>query len=60
VVGDGVHIEARCVLKQAVVGRQCTIGRNVKLTNVVLMDRATVQSGCVRVRLRTARHAAQL
>ena len=44
-VGEGTRIDSRCSVKRTIIGRHCTIGRNVKLTNVILMDRVTIQDG---------------
>ena len=44
-VGGSVHVGERCSIKRSIVGAHCSIGSNVKLTNVVLMDHVTVHDG---------------
>jgi len=49
-VGDGTRIDERTVVKRSVVGRQCVIGRDVKIINSVLMDHVTVPDRCRHVK----------
>jgi len=42
-VGEGSRIGERCSVKKSVIGKHCTIGKNVKINNAILMDHVTVQ-----------------
>jgi NDP-sugar pyrophosphorylase family protein len=57
-VAPGAQISASCVigmskigegsaLKVSMVGDRCVIGRNVKITNSVIMDDVTIADKCV-------------
>jgi ADP-glucose pyrophosphorylase len=42
-VGDGSKVGDRCSVKKSVIGSHCTIGKNVKIVNSVIMDYVIVE-----------------
>ncbi|XP_067678308.1 translation initiation factor eIF2B subunit gamma-like [Haliotis asinina] len=44
-VSEGVIVGERSSIKRSVVGRHCTIGDKVKVTNCIIMDHVTVKEG---------------
>ncbi|OMJ09943.1 putative translation initiation factor eIF-2B subunit gamma [Smittium culicis] len=43
IVGASTKISDRCIIKKSVIGSHVTIGKNVKLTNCIIHDYATIQ-----------------
>ena len=47
IVGTGTKIGEKTSVKRSVVGDHCNIGKNVKISNCVIMDYVTIEDGCV-------------
>ena len=46
-VGEGSRIGERVSVKKSVIGAHCTIGKNVKIVNSVVMDYVEIEDKCV-------------
>ena len=46
-MGNGVTINEKTTIKSSVIGDQTIIGERTKITNCVIMDHVTIESGFV-------------
>ncbi len=44
-VGRGSKIGDKCTVKKSIIGSHCNIGKNVKITNSVIMDYVVLEDG---------------